>query len=237
MQGYIHSIQSLGTVDGPGVRAVVFTEGCPLRCIYCHNPDTWECKASDLTDAKSLADKILRLYPYIKNGGVTFSGGEPCLQAEFICEVISLVKKKGLHIAIDTCGEVDNTETDKLLSMIDLVLLDIKMTTEEDYKKYTGGSLSKVMTFLDKLEKLGKETWIRHVVVPDINDSEEDIKRLAALIKGYSCISKVELLPYKSLCIEKYRMLGIPYALENTPQMSKEKLELLEKVLQNELEN
>ena len=233
MQGYIHSIQSMGTLDGPGVRAVVFTEGCPLRCIYCHNPDTWQCKDSDLMDANALAEKILRLYPYIKDGGVTFSGGEPCLQAEFICEVISLVREKGLHIAIDTCGEVDNEQTDKLLQVTDLVLLDIKMTTEEDYKKYTGGSLSAVMAFLDKLERLNKETWIRHVVVPGINDNEEDILRLAELIKGYSCISKVELLPYRSLCIEKYKMLGIPFALENTPQMGKDELKKLTSVLES----
>lgn len=231
MQGYIHSLQSMGTLDGPGVRAVVFTEGCPLRCIYCHNPDTWECSKSDLMDASEIAEKILRLYPYIKNGGVTFSGGEPCLQADFICEVISLVSEKGLHIAIDTCGEVLDDKVEKLLSMTDLVLLDIKMTTEEDYEKYTKGSLSRVMTFLQKLQSMNKETWIRHVVVPGINDNGEDIKRLAKLIKGYSCISKIELLPYRSLCIEKYKNLGIEYPLEDTPQMDKTDLLRLDAIL------
>ncbi len=235
MQGYIHSLQSLGTVDGPGVRAVVFTEGCPLRCIYCHNPDTWECSKGDLMDASELAEKIIRLYPYIKNGGVTFSGGEPCLQADFICEVISLVSEKGLHIAIDTCGEIDNSDVDRLLELTDMVLLDVKFTTEGDYKKYTGGSLGSVLGFIEKLERLKKETWIRHVVVPGINDNEEDVRALARLLKCYSVITKVELLPFKNLCIEKYRALNIPFALEGIPQMNSEKLQRLDSVLQDEL--
>lgn len=225
----------MGTLDGPGVRAVVFTEGCPLRCVYCHNPDTWECNENDLMQASEIAEKILRLYPYIKNGGVTFSGGEPCLQADFLCEVISLVSEKGLHIAIDTCGEILDDKVERLLQMTDLLLLDIKMTTEEDYKKYTKGSLSRVMTFLQKLQSMNKDTWIRHVVVPGINDNEEDIIRLASLIKGYSCISKVELLPYRSLCIEKYKMLNIEFPLEGVPQMDKKRLKDFEELLKFEM--
>lgn len=224
MKGRIHSIQSMGTVDGPGVRTVVFTRGCPLRCVYCQNPDTWDATEGELTEAAALAERIIRFYPYIKNGGVTFSGGEPCLEADFICEVASLLKEMGLHIAIDTCGEVQNASVDRLLSLTDLVLLDIKMTSEEDYKKYTGGSLKRVMDFLGKLEALGKDTWIRHVIVPGINDSEDDLARLADLIHGYSCIRKVELLPYRNLCIEKYKALGIPFALENTPPLSASRL-------------
>ncbi len=229
MTGYIHSLQSLGTVDGPGVRAVVFTEGCPLRCAYCHNPDTWSISEAHATDHKELAERIKKLYPYIKDGGVTLSGGEPCIQAEFSTALAKELKAAGLHIAIDTCGEILDPATEELIDTVDLVLLDIKMTTEEDYKRYTGGSLERVMKFLSHLEGRGKETWIRHVVVPNINDTKEDIERLAGLIKGYRCISKVELLPFKTLCREKYKALGIRFPLEDTEAMSKDRLLELQK--------
>ena len=235
MKGYVHSIQSLGTVDGPGVRSVVFLSGCPLRCIYCHNPDTWERQESQLADADVLAERLLRFYPYIKNGGVTFSGGEPFLQAEFVTAVAKILKKEGLHIAVDTCGAPVTADVERLLEVADLFLLDIKMTTEEDYKRYTGGSLAATMAFLDRLEEAGKDVWIRHVVVPTINDNEEDIQRLADLIRGYRCIKKVELLPFKNLCLEKYRALNIPFALEETQPMKAEELARLEKALQDTL--
>lgn len=231
MKGYIHSVQSLGTVDGPGVRAVVFTEGCPLRCAYCHNPDTWEFKESDLMSAKELSEKILRLYPYIKNGGVTFSGGEPCVQAEFLTEVAIALKEKGLHIALDTSGAVYDEKVEALLKLTDLVLLDVKMTTEEDYEKHIGGSLRKTLEFLEKLEKMNKDVWIRHVVVPDITDSEENIRRLKGLISPYKCISKIELLPFKKLCLEKYESMGIAFPLKDTEQMAAGKLEELYGIL------
>lgn len=227
MTGYIHSLQSMGTVDGPGVRAVVFMQGCPLRCIYCHNPDTWDMKDGHRISSEELAEKILRLYPYIKNGGVTFSGGEPSLQAEFITETISLLKEKGLHIAIDTCGEVYNEKVQDLLEKTDLVLLDIKMTDSESYRKHTGGSLEKALSFLKNLDGMKKEVWIRHVVVPSLTDSEENIRKLKSLISPFSCITKTELLPFRNLCIEKYESLGIDFPLKNTPQMSREKTEIL----------
>ena len=230
-KGYIHSLQSLGTVDGPGVRAVVFGEGCPLRCDYCHNPDTWECREGDLVGADEMAEKIIRLYPYIKDGGVTFSGGEPCLQAEFFAALARRLKERGLHIAVDTCGEVYNESVERLLSLTDLVLLDIKMTDEESYLRYTGGSLRNVMDFLDMLEERGTEVWIRHVVVPNINDSREDVERLAKLICGYKCIKKVELLPFKTLCKEKYKSLGIKFPLDDTPQMSESECATLQEYL------
>ena len=235
MRGYVHSLQSLGTVDGPGVRSVVFLSGCPLRCIYCHNPDTWECREEQLTDSIELAERLFRFYSFIKKGGVTFSGGEPLLQAEFVTEVAKILKQKGLHVAIDTCGTPRSPAAEELLGVADMFLLDIKMTTEEDYKRHTGGSLAATMAFLDRLEERQKDTWIRHVVVPGINDTEEDILRLAELIKGYTCIKKVELLPYKNLCIEKYKALNIPFTLEETPPMKAEEIAKLEKVLESVL--
>ena len=187
MKGYVHSIQSMGTVDGPGVRAVLFLEGCPLRCAYCHNPDTWTCNEGDLAEAEDTAQKLLRLYPFIKNGGVTFSGGEPCAQAEFLIEVAKPLKERGLHIALDTSGEIYNGAVERLLSFVDLVLLDVKMTSREDYEKYTGGSLEKTMDFLSRLDKMGKDVWIRHVVVPDINDTQADIEKLCSMVPPCCC--------------------------------------------------
>ena len=237
MKGYVHSIQSLGTVDGPGVRSVVFLSGCPLRCIYCHNPDTWEQQADQLTEAEELAQRLLRFYSFIKNGGVTFSGGEPLLQAEFVTEVAGILKKEGLHIAIDTCGIPATSAAARLIEVADLFLLDVKMTREDDYKRHTGGSLEATMNFLDRLEKVGKDVWIRHVVVPNVNDSKEDVMRLAELIKGYRCIKKVELLPFKNLCLEKYRMLNIPFPLEGTQPMNLEALDMLESALTEALKS
>ncbi len=231
MKGYIHSIQSMGMVDGPGVRTVVFTEGCPLRCVYCHNPDTWERRAEDLTEAGELAQKILRFYPYIKNGGVTFSGGEPCLEAPFLTELARLLKEKRLHIALDTSGAVYNADVEALLSLTDLVLLDIKMTTEEDYKRHIGMSLSAALGFLNKLEEMGKAVWVRHVAVPGITDTEENIFRLKKLLDGYTCVKRIELLPFKTLCLEKYKSLGIPFPLADTPPLPALRLEELKKLL------
>lgn len=231
MKGYIHSLQSLGTVDGPGIRAVIFTSGCPLRCVYCHNPDTWNMKEGTYTDAEEISRKVLKLYPYIKDGGVTFSGGEPLLQAEFVYEIAKKLKEKGLHIAIDTSGCIDNPDVDKLLEVTDLVLLDIKMTSDEDYQKYIGTDLRRVLKFLDKLESSGKDVWIRHVVVPGINDTGEDILKLKDMLKGYSCISKIELLPFKNLCLEKYESLGIEFKLKDTKPMASEEIEKLNKLL------
>jgi len=223
----------MGTVDGPGVRAVVFAQGCPLRCDYCHNPDTWDKASGSLTDSQELAYKIIRYYPYIKNGGVTFSGGEPLLQAEFFIEVAKKLKEKGLHIALDTCGHADNPFVDELLRICDLILLDIKFTNEEDYKKFTGGSLNRTLEFLRKLERLKKDVWIREVVIPEINDSEENIVKLSEILKEFSIIKKVELLPFKKLCLEKYEMLGLTFPLKNTPEMNTQKLSELQEKLES----
>ena len=231
LKGYIHSLQSLGTVDGPGVRAVIFSTGCPLRCKYCHNPDTWNIQDGTLTEDDEIVEKVLRLYPYIKKGGVTFSGGEPCVQAEFFTSVARKLKESGLHIALDTSGEVLNDNVRELLTLCDLVLLDIKATSEDGYRDLTGGSLDRTLAFLDLLQEMGKPVWIRNVVVPGINDDEGDIVALRSLLERYTCIEKVELLPFRKLCVEKYRSLKIPFPLEDTPEMSGEKIDRLSGLL------
>ncbi len=231
MTGYISKLESMGTLDGPGVRAVVFGTGCPLRCIYCHNPETWDARAGEAIEVSTLAERIIRLYPYIKRGGVTFSGGEPCLQAEFFSELAGLLRKEGLHIALDTSGAVINDAVLGLLGLVDLVLLDVKFTDEESYKRYTGGTLSRTLEFLSTLDERRIPTWIRHVTVPGINDTEEDIRRLRELIAPYRCVERVELLPFRKLCLEKYSALGIQFPLSDTPEMSTERIAELQKGL------
>lgn len=224
MKGFVHSIQSLGTVDGPGVRTVIFSAGCPLRCIYCHNPDTWTTAESTLTDSDELVAKVLRFKPYIERGGVTISGGEPLLQSEFFMCVAKKLKENGLHVALDTSGAILDDNARELLKYIDLVLLDVKFTTESDYQKLANGSLNSVLSFLAYLDCNGIKTWIRHVVVPGLNDSEEDAKRLKELISPYrAVIEKVEFLPFRKLCLEKYENMKIDFPLKDTPEMSAEK--------------
>ena len=230
MQGRIHSFQSLGTVDGPGVRAVVFMQGCPLRCACCHNPDTWDFGGGKLVSAEEIFRKIQRLRAYFgKDGGVTVSGGEPLLQADFVAELFRLCRADGISCALDTSGCVYNESVERLLSLTDLVLLDYKYTNDTDYKKYTGMSMQSAEDFLARLDALGKRVWIRQVIIPTLNDSEESVRRLYALSERYSCIEKTELLPFRKLCVEKYRALGIDFPLENIPEASEELIERLKR--------
>lgn len=212
MTGRIHSMQTLGTLDGPGVRFVLFMQGCPLRCAYCHNPDTWEPANGQEMTAEAVLQKALRYKNYFgKDGGVTVTGGEALLQASFVREFFTLCHQHGLHTALDTSGCIWNESVAALLEETDLCLLDIKMTNETDYRRYTGASLEKVMAFLAQLQKRSIPTWIRQVIVPTINDTEENIERLNALIAPYPCIERVELLAFHKLCVGKYEALGQPF--------------------------
>ena len=219
------------TLDGPGMRSVVFMSGCALRCAYCHNPDTWSMKGGTEYTPEALVRKLLRFKPYIKNGGVTFSGGEPCLQAKFVTECAELLRKDGYNIALDTAGVLLTEDVEALLDKIDIALLDVKFTSEDDYSSYTGGSLGVALKFLQALNERKIRTWIRHVVVPDINDTKEDVQRLKDLLAPYECVEKIELLPFRRLCVKKYNELGIPFPLAETDELSDEKLNELKELL------
>ena len=228
MQGRIHSFQSLGTVDGLGVRAVVFMQGCPLRCACCHNPDTWDMQGGREVTTREIFDKIYRLRSYFgTEGGVTASGGEPLMQPEFLAELFELCKNAGIGCAIDTSGCVYNAKVERLLDLCDIVILDYKYTDNEQYEKYVGMKKSAADRFLDELEARKKRTWIRQVIIPDINDSEESVRRLYSLRDRYTCIEKIELLPFRKLCLEKYHSMGISFPLEDTPEASAELIERL----------
>ena len=217
--GRIHSFQSLGTVDGPGVRSVIFMQGCPLRCICCHNPDTWDFAGGEVSGADALCEKVLRYKSYFgSQGGVTVSGGEPLMQAEFLLELFKKLKKYEVHTALDTSGCVLDESTKELLEYTDLVLLDFKYTNPDDYLKYTKMEMSKAKKFLEYLESIKKPTWIRYVVIPKLNDNEESFEKLFDLKKRYTCIEKIELLPFRKLCLEKYENMGIEFPLKDTPE-------------------
>lgn len=229
--GRIHSFESLGTLDGPGVRTVIFSQGCPLRCGCCHNLDTWEINAGRTFTATELLEKVKRYKNYYgNNGGVTISGGEPLLQAEFYAECFRLFKSENIHTCLDTSGYTLNNGVKNLLSLTDLVLLDVKYTKEELYERYVGTSYAKVLEFLEYLNKNNIKTIIRQVIIKDLNDDEENAKALKELKSKYSCIDKIELLPFKKICKAKYDNLKIKFPFEDkeTPSIATlKKLELL----------
>ena len=224
----------MGLVDGPGVRFVVFMQGCPLRCAYCHNPETWSDKKKIEMTAEELVKKILKYKPYFgDDGGVTFSGGEPLKQPEFLLEALKECKKHNLHTCLDTSGFGENYE--EILDYVDLVILDVKAIVPEKYKALTGQVMDKYNKFLETCQKKNKKLWLRQVIVPGYNDTKEDVLKLKDYIKNIKNVERVELLPYHSMAKEKYKNLGIKYRLENVIDMDKEKCKQLEKFLRENL--
>ena len=232
IKGNIDSFESMGLVDGPGVRFVVFMQGCPLRCAYCHNPETWADEKKIEMTAEELVKKVLKYKPYFgDDGGVTFSGGEPLRQPKFLLEALKECKKYGINTCLDTSGAGD--EYDEILDYVDLVILDVKAIDAEKYKALTGQKIERYNRFLATCQKKKKRLWLRQVIVPGHNDTEADILRLKEYIKNIENVERVELLPYHSMAKEKYKKLGIKYRLENVLDMDKEKCKKLEKLLNN----
>ena len=232
MTGRVHSIQSLGAADGPGIRFVLFLQGCNLRCGYCHNPDTQSVKGGVEYSAEEIVKKSTRYREYFgTEGGITVSGGEPLLQAAFVREVFALARAEGINTCLDTSGCIMNDEVEALLSVTDRVLLDVKFPTDEQYKKFVGCSRSAPLRFLEALEKRGIKTTLRRVIVPSLNDSEESVLDLAKIRRTHSCVDKIELLPFRKLCSVKYDTLGIPFPFKDYPEPSPEKMRDIEALL------
>lgn len=228
----INSLESFGTVDGPGVRFVVFTQGCPLRCLYCHNPDTWALDEGlkEMTP-QELFEEVSKYRSYIAKGGVTLSGGEPLMQAKDATEFFGLCQKDGLHTALDTSGVLLNGDVKELLKVTDLVLLDIKSVDEVQHREITGGvPINRSTEFLDYLQSEGIKCWVRHVVVPAYTDNDELLSRLAAKLEGYSVVERVELLPYHTFGTAKYESMGIEYPLGDLESLSKARIKEIEPI-------
>ena len=227
MDGYIHSIESFGTVDGPGIRFVVFLQGCPMRCQYCHNPDSWETGTGTRMSTEELIEQFQKNRYFYSKGGITVTGGEPLLQIDFLLEFFSLAKELGIHTCIDTSGVVYrrgnseyNQKLDRLMSLTDLVMLDIKHIDNQAHKKLTGHENTNILEFARYLEEKKIPLWVRHVVIPGITDFKEDLKNLGRFIGTLSNLKALDVLPYHVMGVEKYKKLGIPYPLEGVEAAS-----------------
>lgn len=228
-KGYIHSFQSLGTVDGPGVRFVVFFQGCNLRCKCCHNPDTWA-RVGDAKEysAEEVVNRAVRYKEYFKdNGGITISGGEPLLQAEFAKDIFAISKENDINTCLDTSGSIINDDVISLLSVTDRVLLDIKYTEDVLYKDNVGCSIKTPLEFLRILNNMNIPTTLRQVIIPTINDNEDNIAKLYDIAQKHKCVDKIELLPFHKICQSKYDQMNMKFPFADLPTPSKEKMEYL----------
>lgn len=227
LKARIHSLETFGTVDGPGIRFVAFMQGCPLRCLFCHNPDTWDAGADcqyQLTPEELVAEAV-RYRSFLRRGGVTLSGGEPLLQAGFVREYFRLCREEGLHTALDTSGFVCTDAAFAALDYTDLALLDIKTMDPELYPRLTGVGQANNLRFLDELQRRGIDTWVRHVVVPGLTDSDEWLERLGEHVARYSVVKRIEVLPYHTLGAYKYERLGLRYPLAGVAPLAQERAE------------
>lgn len=232
MKGHINSIQTLGTLDGPGVRFVAFLQGCNLRCGCCHNPDTWQSGQGKVYTANQLVDMAERYREYFGDeGGITLSGGEPLLQSLFALEVFKECKRRRINTCLDTSGSVFNDDVKELLRYTDRVLLDIKYTTDEKYLEYVGCPISAPLKFLEYLDKTTVPTTLRQVIIPTLNDDEDNINALGKIAKKHACVDKVELLPFKKMCKVKYDNLNIKFRFGDLPEPTKEEIERLYSML------
>ena len=235
IKGRVHSFQSLGTVDGPGVRFVVFAQGCPLRCACCHNPDTWDMAGGKEYTPRQIVDRVLRYREYFgEEGGITVSGGEPLMQAEFVAEIFALCKAEGINTCLDTSGVRLDGQVRELLKLTDRVLLDVKYVSDEDYKAYVGCGIQPVLSFLEYLDKEGIPTTVRQVIIPSLNSSEDKVRELVSLLKPYSCIQKLELLPFRKICTVKYDSMGLSFPLADAPEPSQSTMTTLKRIAADE---
>lgn len=234
-QGYVHSFESFGTLDGPGIRFVIFLQGCPLRCLYCHNPDSWQVNIGKQYSSDELVSEVSKYKNYLQNGGVTLSGGEPLVQLEFITELLSKLKEAGFHTAIDTSGALyhpsKQKQYDALLEVTDLFLLDIKHIDNTKHKELTSVSNTNTLEFAKYLSKNNKKMWIRYVLVPGLSDDKADLVELRKFIDTLNGVEKVEILPYHKMGIHKYEELGLEYPIPHINEPSQSQIDEANEIL------
>lgn len=241
MKARIHSTETFGTVDGPGIRYVVFFQGCPMRCIYCHNPDTWDMDGGyEITDDE-IIDEYLKNSVFYKNGGITATGGEPLMQTEFLTELFKKAKLHNIHTCIDTSGivynEKDTKKLDALMDLTDLVMLDIKHIDNDEHKKLTGKENVNILNFARYLDKKNIPVWIRHVVVKGITDNPLYLERLGEFIGTLKNVKALDVLPYHSMGVIKYENLGINYPLKDTPDLTVREAKVAKEIILNGIKN
>lgn len=246
--GRIHSIETFGTVDGPGVRFVVFFQGCPMRCQYCHNPDTWAADGGQEMSAEDILARMERNRSFYRTGGITATGGEPMLQMEFLTELFTRAKEKGIHTCLDTSGILFPGKSERavqpdamaqfagLMEVTELVMLDIKHIDDESHRRLTGQSNQRVLEFARYLDDIGKPVWIRHVVVPGITFDRGELAALGRFLGTLSNVEKLEVLPYHAMGKVKYENLGMEYVLKDTPQLTKAEAQEAERMIREAMD-
>lgn len=229
MNGYIHSIETFGTVDGPGIRYVVFLQGCPMRCLYCHNPDTWKMKTGTQTSTEQILNDYENYRPFLKNGGLTVTGGEPLMQTDFLIELFEHAKKRDIHTCLDTSGVTYKEanaayikKLDRLIKATDLVMLDIKHIDPVEHQKLCSQPNEQILKFAKYLEQNHVPVWIRHVVVPGITDNEKYLRRLGRFLGELTNLEALDALPYHTMGVDKYENLGLEYPLKGVPALEHE---------------
>ncbi len=227
LSGYIHSYETMGTVDGPGMRFVLFLTGCPLRCQYCHNPDTWQLKNGNLVRVDEVMDEIGKYTDFLidSGGGVTISGGEPLFQPRFLSNILRRCKQIGLHTAVDTSGFLGRRMTDPMLADTDLVLLDIKSSVPDVYKAVTGANVEPTLEFARRLDADGTPVWIRYVLVPGLTDDFDNVEGVAGFVATLANVERVEILPFHKMGEHKWETLNLEYRLKNTEPPTKDLVE------------
>ena len=252
--GNIHSLETFGTVDGPGVRFVVFFQGCPMRCLYCHNPDTWNPDDGQQMSAEEIITRFERNRSFYRTGGMTATGGEPMLQIEFLTELFTLAKEHQIHTCLDTSGIMfpeaapdaisdaaaaqsihrpTMAQIDRLMAVTDLIMLDIKHISDPEHRSLTGHSNQNILAFARYLDQIHKPVWIRHVVVPGITFDQEELTALGQFLRTLHNVEKLEVLPYHSMGKVKYDNLGMNYRLKNTPQLTKAEAQEAESIIRH----
>lgn len=234
MKGLIHSFESFGTKDGPGIRFVFFMQGCPLRCLYCHNPDTWNMndKKYELAPEEAF-EEVKKVKNFIRNGGITISGGEPLLQPQFIIELFKMCKNEGLHTAIDTSGYILNDKVKEVLEYTDLVLLDIKQINPDKYKNLTAKPLEPTLRFMQYLTEIEKPAWLRYVLVPGFTDDEKDLNDWAKQVSVYKNVQRVDILPFHQMGLHKWEQLGEDYKLKDIAPPEQSEIEKAENIFRS----
>ena len=232
IQGKVHSVETCGTVDGPGIRYILFLAGCPLRCKYCHNCDTWNGGIGDTMSVEEIVEEVKRYKPYFRfsKGGITVSGGEPTMQHNFLTTLLKSCKEEEIHTCLDTSGYCDEIKAEEFLPFTDMVLLDLKHIDDEKHRQLTGVSNEKILKFAKLLEAKNIPVWIRHVVVPGYTDEEQDVENLCKFIQGLKNVEKVELLPYHAMGVHKWEGLGLNYELHDVQSPTPELMEKIKNV-------
>lgn len=238
MKGHIHSVETFGTVDGPGIRYVLFVQGCPMRCLYCHNPDTWNPAGGELRESSEILNDYESYRPFLTGGGMTVTGGEPMLQMDFVTELFRGAKLKNIHTCLDTSGITFHREnkenlakTEELMKYTDLVMLDIKHIDDEEHKKLTGHSNQNILDFARYLSEIGKDTWIRHVVVPGITFDKKYLLRLGEFLAELTSVTGLDVLPYHTMGVPKYANLNMDYPLKGVEPLEKKDAEYAKAVI------